>query len=252
VVQALPLLALAATILLVTIVYLFRSQTDSATASITVHPALAGEVRHVAVEMLKVRQGPSPAEPVVALLDRFATVQVMDSTALGEWARILTQSGVTGYVPSRFLFGGTGSGPRTRWCTDQRGGPPENGDVLLRRSGGENRLTVQNKTGQDAVVRLKTPNGQTLIMFFVAANATAQIDGIPDGNFRVAFANGAVYSRPCGIFLGGMQTYIVPATPGFRRFAAKDGTRDLSLILPPIGEGPGQSHPLPPESFLDN
>ena len=101
--QALPLAALGLAVAIPAVSLALRSQTDSVTAMIIVHPAQAGEVRHVAVEVLKVRQGPAPTQPVVALLDRFATVQVMDSVAEGEWARILTPSGVTGYVPSRYL-----------------------------------------------------------------------------------------------------------------------------------------------------
>jgi len=106
VMQALPLVGLSVAILVGVAAMLFRSQTESVTAMITIHPAQAGETRHVAIDVLKVRQGPNTSDPVLALLDRFSTVQVMDSVADGGWARILTPTGVTGYVPSRYLFGG--------------------------------------------------------------------------------------------------------------------------------------------------
>ncbi len=252
IIQALPIGALALSVLVTATVLLFRSQTDSATAMIVVHPAQAGEVRHVAVEVLKVRQGAAANEPVVALLDRFATVQVMDSVAGGEWARILTPSGVTGYVPSRFLFGGPGDIPKSRWCTDQRGAPPQNGDILMRRTGGEHRLAVKNATGKDVVVRLKTPSGRTLLTFFVSAAAEATINAIPDGTFRAVFATGHDYSRACGLFLDDMRTFIVPTAQVFQtNFQGTTGP-DLALVLAPVGEGPGQSRPLPLESFIDN
>ena len=251
VMQALPLAALLLGLVTLASVAAFRSQTDSATAMITVHPAQAGEVRHVAVDVLKVRQGPAPTQPVVALVDRFATVQVMDSVDDGEWARILTANGVTGYVPARFLFAGPGNAPKSRWCTDQKGEPPHNSDILLRRTGGDHHLKVHNGTGHDAVVRLKTPTGRTLLSFFVAADADAALSAIPDGTFRAVFATGYDYSRACGVFLEDMQTFIVPTAQVFHANLSA-GHQQLTLTLPPVGDGPGQSRPLPIESFLDN
>jgi curved DNA-binding protein CbpA len=257
VMQALPLGALAVAATLAATVLVFRSQTDSATAMITVHPARPGEIRHVAVDVLKVRQGPAPSQPVIALLDRFATVQVMDAVAGGEWARILTATGVTGYVPSRFLFAGPGNVPKSRWCTDARGEPPRNGEILLRRTGGEHRLEVKNAVGRDVVVRLKTPSGRTLLAFFLAAQSTAVINAIPDGNFRTVFATGRDYSRACGTFLEDMRTFIVPTAQVFHTSyqgvsTLRTDERAFDLTMAPIGEGPGQSHPLPLESYLDN
>ncbi|MDR3440773.1 DnaJ domain-containing protein [Telmatospirillum sp.] len=250
VMQALPLAGLLLAIMLSGVALLLRSQTDSVTAMITIQPAQAGEMRHVAVDVLKVRQGPTNTEPVVALLDRFATVQVMDSSADGEWARILTPNGVTGYVPARYLFGGEGEISKNRWCREQKGGPLHTGDILLRRTGGEHRLSVQNSTGMDVVVRLKTQNSRTLLSFFMAGGSEAIIDGIPDGTFRAVFATGRDYSRACGVFLGGMQTFIVPTAQVFQ--ARSRSQQDLELTLPPVGGGPGQSRALPLESFLDN
>jgi hypothetical protein len=250
--QALPLAGLSVAVVVVGAALLFRAQTESVSAMITIHPAQAGEIRHVAVDDLKVRQGPTNAQPVLALLDRFSTVQVMDSVADGEWARILTPTGVTGYVPTRFLFGGPGEESKNRWCNDQKGGPLHSGDVLMRRTGGEHRLSVQNATGRDVVVRLKTPNGPTLLAFFVSSGSDAIIDGIPDGTFRAVFASGQDYSRACALFLDGMQTFIVPTAQVFQAKIRNGRHQDPVLILPPLGEGPGQSRALPTESFLDN
>lgn len=251
-IQALPLAALVVAGGVAAAVMLYHSQTESVTAMITIHPAQAGETRHVAIDVLKVRQGPTNGDPVVALLDRFATVQVMDSVSGGEWVRILTPSGVTGYVPARYLFGGPGEDSKNRWCSDQKGTALRTGDILMRRSGGENRLSVKNDTDHDAVVRLKTQNGRTLLAFFIAAGSDTLVNGIPAGTFRAVFATGHEYSRACGVFLEEMQTYIVPTAQVFQTSAPKGQQYDAELILPPLGDGPGQSHPLPQESFLDN
>lgn len=252
VIQALPLAGLSLAILVAVAALLFHSQTESVTAMITIHPAQAGEVRHVAIDVLKVRQGPTNAQPVVALLDRFSTVQVMDSVADGEWARILTPNGVTGYVPVRYLFGGPGEEPKNRWCNDQKGSPLHTGDVLMRRSGGEHRLAVKNATGHDVVVRLKTQGGNTLLAFFMANGDDATIDGIPTGTFRAAFAIGHDYSRACAVFLDEMQTFIVPTVQVFQTRTQNGRHQEAELTLPPLGDGPGQSHPLPMESYLDD
>jgi len=249
VLQSLPLLALLLAVGVILAVPMFRARTEAVSADIILHPAQAGETRHVAVDLLKVRLGPSSAQPVVALLDQFATVQVMDSDADGEWARILTPAGVTGWVPSRFLFGGTGSAPRTRWCGDHRGEPPANGEVLMRRSGGEHIVRVVNESRQDMVVRLKTPNGQTLVSFFLQAASDAIVTGIPDGTFRVVFATGDDYSRACGVFLSDMRTFIVPTVQSFHADARG---RERLLRIPVAGDQPGQSRPLSPEAFLEN
>jgi hypothetical protein len=252
IIQALPLLALAVGSAVAIAAVALRGQTDLVGAAITIHPAQAGETRHVAVEILKVRQGPAATEPTVALLDRFTTVQVMDSTPDGEWARILTPSGITGYVPSRFLFGGAGDEPKNRWCAEQKGPPLDDGDVLLRRSGGEHRLAVRNSTGQDVVVRLKTQNNQTLLAFFARAGSAITVNDIPDGTFRAVFATGQDYSRACGVFLKDMQTFIVPIAQLFQASSQTARRQALSLDIPAVGDGPAQSHPLPLESFLDN
>lgn len=252
IIQALPLLSLTLAMMVAVAALQFHSQTDSVTAMITIHPAQAGEVRHVAIDVLKVRQGPTNGHPVVALLDRFSTVQVMDSVADGEWARILTPSGVTGYVPARYLFGGPGDESKSRWCTDQKGDPLHTGDILIRRTGGEHLLAIKNDTDHDVIVRLKTQNGRTLLAFFMAAGSDTVVNGIPSGTFRAVFAIGRDYSRACGVFLEDMRTFIVPTAQVFQTRSSNGRGPDAELILPPFGDGPGQSHALPLESFLDN
>jgi len=248
VVQALPLVGLILALVMGAAVAGFQSHTDDVTADIVVHPAEPGETRHVATEILKVRQGPAATQPVTALLDRFSTVQVVETVPGGDWARILTENGVSGYVQSRYLFGGAGEAQKNRWCTDQKGTPPQNGDILLRRSGGESRLSVKNHSGRDVVVRLKTQSGRTLLAFFVAKDSSTEINSIPDGTYHAIFASGADYSHVCGVFLDGMETFTVPAV----QLVANARNSELSLAIPKIGSGAAQSHPLPSENFLDN
>ena len=250
--QALPLGALLLAIATGIGVVAFRSHPDLATADITVQAAQPGEIRHVATEILKVRLGPSATQPVTALLDRFATVQVIETEPDSDWARILTENGVSGYVQSRFLFGGPGDAQKTRWCTDQKGAPPQNGDILLRRAGGNHRLLVQNDSGRDMVVRLKTQSGRTLLSFFVERAKSTAINAIPEGTYHALFASGSDYSHVCGVFLQGMTSYDIPAALPLVIRAGSADQQDLKLILPPIGSAAGQSHVVPDEKFLDD
>jgi hypothetical protein len=247
-VQALPLAALTLAILVGGAAIALQSKTDDVTADIVIHPAQPGETRHVATEILKVRQGPASTQPVTALLDRFSTVRVVETDQAGEWARIVTENGVSGYVQSRYLFGGPGEAQKNRWCTDQKGAPPQNGDILLRRSGGESQLAVTNDSGRDVVVRLKTQSGRTLLAFFAAKGESATINAIPDGTYHAIFASGRDYSHVCGMFLDGMETFAVPGTP----LVANSRSSALALTLPPIGAAPNQSQAVPVENFLDN
>ncbi len=222
---------------------------EVAIADIKLQPPEPGEVRHVAVDMLKVREAPTSSGPVVALLDRFATVQVADEPRDGDsWTRIVTASGVTGFVPARYLYAGPGTGPKSRWCAENKGEPPQDGTILTRRTGGEHRLTVRNLSGADAVVRLKTPTGRTQVSFFVSAGSETEITGIPQGAFRAVFATGQDYSRACGVFLGGMHSYVVPSIQIFRPGAP----RTPLLVLPPPGDGPGKAKQINLEHYLDN
>jgi hypothetical protein len=250
--QSLPLVGLVAALMMGVAVLCLHDETDSVGADISVRPGQPGEIKHVATEILKVRQGPSSNQPVAALLDRFTTVKVVESAASGEWTRILTDNGVTGYVQSRYLFGGPGEAQKSRWCTDQKGQPPQNADILLRRSGGDGRLSAQNDSGRDVVVRLKTQSGRTLIAFFVGRGQTAVINGIPDGTYHAVFASGKDYSHACGVWLDAMETFAAPAAPPLVANGRQPGHEDLKVVLPPIGTAPNQSRPVPDENFLDN
>lgn len=243
IVQILPLIALLVMLGLGGVILASRSDADPLQAGVDQRPPREGETRHVAVDILKVREAPGNAAAVVALLDRFASVQVVSVEGDGEWLQIRTPNNVTGYVPARQLFAG-GSAPRRRWCAEQRGQVPANGTEILRRTSGRHSLTLHNATGRDAVVKIKTPSGHSLLAVYVAAGQDARMSGIPEGNFRILFATGGDYSRACSSFLKDMQAFLVPVSASFGR-GALDG-----VTLATTGEGAGRS--VPAEHFSDD
>ncbi|HEY1723560.1 MAG TPA: DnaJ domain-containing protein [Magnetospirillaceae bacterium] len=248
VVQALPLAAMLLAIGVAAAVPLLQSQTDDVSAGITVRLPKAGEVRHVAVELLKLRQGASVEAPVLEILDRFTTVKVVDTAPGGEWTRVTIPSGVSGFVPARYLFAGAGDEPKRRWCDSNRGEPPKSGDVLLRRTGGNHRATITNDTGADAIVRLKTSGGQTLLALYIAAGQDAILAGIPDGNFRLTFATGSGYSRACAVFLENMQSFIFDAP---QIFVSGSRANAATMRLPAPGDETVLVQPYAAEQFVD-
>jgi hypothetical protein len=258
-VQLLPLLALP--ILLASLVLLLTSvgspaappREPAATADIAARAAVEGEIRHVAVDLLKLRQKPGPQEPVLALLDRFTTVQVIEKVGDTEWVMIQTPTGSSGYVPVRSLFAGSGAEPRQRWCAEQSGSLPESGAVLLRRTSGEHRLRVVNNLRRDAVVKLKAlSTNSTLLSFFIPSGADVSIASVPEGAFRVIYAFGERYSRGCGIFLKNMETLVVPTALTIRPASGRGAGRLIvpELTLAPAGPQPTAPRPVAAEAYL--
>ncbi|HTH15901.1 MAG TPA: SH3 domain-containing protein, partial [Magnetospirillum sp.] len=253
--QMAPLVALP---VLATVVALVASKPwdkpVSAKAGIAVRPADIGDIRHVALADLKLRQAAMEGAPVLALLDRFTTVQVLGHEG-AEWSRVKTPAGVEGWVATRALYAGSGSLFKQEWCAENRGTPPQSGEVLVRRATGEHRLLIHNDGRQDAVVKLKTLSGNTVVAYFVPATYHVGVAGIPDGTYRIEFAAGASYSRSCGIFATDMQAGLMPFTLTYKQVSASraqslTGIPEISIVAPP-GD-PKQPQPLDLDRFASD
>jgi hypothetical protein len=255
--QALPLLALPVTALVFALIASrswwdpVRDQPVSTTASIAVQPARIGEIRHVALEGLKLRMAPVDGAPVLTLLDRFTTVEVTSGTASPDWVAVRTPSGIDGFVETRALYAGSGSRFKTEWCADNTGAAPIPGEVLSRRVSGDHRLLIHNDRRRDAVVKLKSLTGSTVMTVFVPATFHIGVSGIPEGTYRIEFATGGNYSRGCGLFIDEMQSMVMPVTVTFK-YLAPTANRSMSAIAeiwldPPAGTAPPL--PLSPDRF---
>lgn len=220
-------------------------------AGISVKAAGIGDIRHVAIADLKLRQAAVEGAPVLALLDRFTTVQVLDNQG-DEWSRVKTPAGVEGWVATRALYAGSGSLFKQEWCAANRGSPPQPGEVLARRATGEHRLLIHNDGRKDAVVKLKTASGNTVVAFFVPATYHIGVHGIPDGSYRLEFATGSAYSRSCGIFATDMQAGLMPFTLTYKQVSTSRSQSltaipEISVVVAP-GD-PRQPQPLDLDRF---
>jgi hypothetical protein len=240
--QLLPLLALPVVVGLFGLIATrpWEQPVQTRAGGIAMRPATVGEIRHVAVDDLKLRAAPAEGSLVLSLLDRFATVEVVAGTETPEWVKVRTPAGQEGFVATRSLYAGSGSRFKKEWCTENRGAQPTAGEVLTRRVSGDNRLLVHNDGRRDGVVKLKTMGGNTVMAFYVPATYHVGVVGIPEGTYRIEFATGTNYSRACGVFLDGMQAMMLPVTLTFR-YVSPTNARTLSAIpeislAPPPGD----------------
>ncbi|MGE5504596.1 MAG: DnaJ domain-containing protein [Actinomycetota bacterium] len=252
--QLLPLLALPVVVAVFGMIATrpWQQPVQTRAGGIAMRPATVGEIRHVAVEDLKVRAAPVEGAPVLSLLDRFATVEVIADTETPEWVKVRTPAGLEGFVAARSLYAGSGSRFKREWCTENRGTLPSAGEVLTRRVSGDNRLLVHNDGRRDGVVKLKTLGGNTVMAFYVPATYHVGVVGIPEGTYRIEFATGTNYSRGCGVFLDNMQASMLPVTLTFR-YVSPTTARTLAAMaeisLVPPANDPRQPQPLDPDRF---
>src|SRR5688500_13379089 len=74
-----------------------------------VGPGWADAVR-VATNAVNLRRGPGTLTPIVATLARGEVLEVLDKS--GDWYRVRTTSGITGYVSARWVEPSTVAQPR--------------------------------------------------------------------------------------------------------------------------------------------
>ena len=117
-----------------------------------------------------------------------------------------------GLVDATRLVPGDTTVARRAFCAHYAGVLPGNGDVLRQTGTGNVRLTVHNRSLQPAVLKLRTPDGWSAVSVFIGPNAEAEINGLPDGNYRPEYAIGEMWSRPCGLFVGGMRAQRLAVT----------------------------------------
>lgn len=241
--QLMPLLALPVVAGLFVLIWNkpWDAPVSAGAAGIHVVPAELGEIRHVAVDEIKVRQAPADGAPVVALLDRFATATVVGAPEDTQWTKVRTPSGILGWVPSRALYVGTGGKMKTEWCAENQGPRPGAGEALSRRASGDHRLMVHNDGRNDAVVKLKTQSGNTVVSYFVPATFNMVVSGIPEGTYLIEFATGTNWSRACGLFVDEMKALRMPYTLTFRHISAARAASVATIPAVTLIAAPGDA-----------
>lgn len=82
---------------------------------------------------------------------------------------------------------------------------PRNGEILAARglvSEGGHVLEIDNGSQGNAIIKVREANTNTLLLsFYVESNQKAQVNGIPDGDYKVQFATGTALDGDCRNFL---------------------------------------------------
>ena len=132
-------------------------------------------------------------------------------------------------------------------CQQQAGEPPRNNETLRQSGLGLNQITIANSGDDDAVASFRSVGGTIAMSVFVAANSTATIFDFPDGKYRLEFAFGREWSRPCHFFLRGNQTQMLPK---YESFTASSGSfYQTKYTIPPVPGGNIAAVPLDAEEF---
>lgn len=120
---------------------------------------------------------------------------------------------------------------------------PRNGEILTSRglvAEGGHVLEIDNGSKGDAIIKVREANTNTLLLsFFVASNQKAQVNGIPDGDYKVQFARGTALDGECRNFLTLEWAEQFPGVQAFRteRTATQIITSVLSYTLYEVAGG---------------
>ncbi|MCY4095410.1 MAG: hypothetical protein OXG05_09855 [Gammaproteobacteria bacterium] len=120
-----------------------------------------------------------------------------------EWVVGLPPVRNTGWISEASYRPGNGREAREAYCRAHRGAPVEP-DELVHGIPSRDRfmlLQVRNPTHQDAYVKVINLDKDVVVAFLVGASSSRTINGLPKGEFEIAFATGLEFSRGCESFV---------------------------------------------------
>lgn len=138
-------------------------------------------------------------------LPAFSAVQALRLLKPSGMVEIKVTDTANGYVDAVRLTPGDAAAAARAWCTYNAGPTPANGEVLSHAVKGSARLAIENRSGQLAVVKIRSAAGAVLASVFVDPGGETTMVGLPDQPVEVEFATGEVWSRACRGFAAGMR-----------------------------------------------
>jgi len=155
----------------------------------------------------------------------FTPVQALGLEGTNGLVEIRLADGGSGFVDAARLAPGDRVAAHRAYCAYNSGAPPFNGEVLSRHGDGSAQLSIGNRGGEPAVVKLRDASGRAVASVFVDAGGTTVVRNLPGGVYRPEFAVGELWSRACDSFAVGMRA---------QRFGGYASVSGLSpLIIPP-------------------
>jgi hypothetical protein len=138
-------------------------------------------------------------------LPAFSAVQGLRLFKSNGMVEVKVTDNATGFVEAARLTPGDTAAAARAWCTYNAGPTPANGEVLSRHSQGPANLSIDNRSGQPAVVKIRSADGAVIVSVFLGPGGQATMDGLPGEPARLEFATGEVWSRACHGFEAGMR-----------------------------------------------
>ena len=120
-----------------------------------------------------------------------------------EWLTGIPQTRQTGWISESSYALGNGRMARETYCRANRGEPIRDDELMHGELSRERFMLLQihNSTPQDAFVKLLSPERNVIVSFIVKAHSNRTINGLPQGEYEVAYATGFEFSRGCGSFV---------------------------------------------------
>jgi curved DNA-binding protein CbpA len=157
----------------------------------------------------------------------FAVVSLIRAAGDDGMAEIRTAGGAPAFVEAARLMAGDAKAARNAACLFNAGAPPRGGSMLVRPSGGEIRVVVENREERPAVFKLRDAREAVVAAVYLPMRGQAVIENLPVGQYRAEFAMGDLWSGQCGRFMAGMRAQRLPTAQEFTgpaRFAISGTT----------------------------
>ena len=138
-------------------------------------------------------------------LPAFSAVQALRLLKPSGMVEVKVTDTANGYIDAARLTPGDTAAAARAWCTYNAGPTPANGEVLSHAGKGGARMVIDNRSGQLAVVKVRSAAGAVLASVFVGPGGATTLDGLPEQPVEVDFATGEVWSRACRGFAAGMR-----------------------------------------------
>jgi hypothetical protein len=177
---------------------------------------------------------PRNAYVPIGQLPAFSAVQALRVLRDHGLVEIRLTDTQTGFIDASRLTPGNATAARQAYCTYNSGPPPTNGEILARNGAGAGQTTIENRTSQSMVVKLRDREGKAAATVYLEPGGDAFVTGLPGGAYRPDYASGELWSRACNGFTAGMRAQ---RFPGF----AELSTQGMLTIPPDL---PDQAPPV--------
>lgn len=143
-------------------------------------------------------------------LPPFTAVQGLRLYKANGLVEVKVTDSTNGFIEAARLTPGDTAAATRAWCSYNAGPTPANGEVMTRAIPGHARLSIDNRSGQPAVVKLRSADGAVIASIFIGPGGQATMEGAPDEPAHIEYATGEAWSRACHGFAASMRAQRLP------------------------------------------